>query len=587
MMGRHNMKTGAGFVLQRVYQKVPGFWAGNFSFDQVFTGRDPLRSEPASGNALASFLLGTPQSGFIDINSWPARQQRSWSLYVQDDIRVTAKLKLNAGLRWDYQGPVTDRFNALTRGFDRASPSPLKAPGVDLRGGLLYAGAGGLDRGIFDKDWNNFGPRFGAAYQLTDKTVLRGGYGLIYAQTFDDPGNAPGYSQRTAMVTSIRTGVPENTLANPFPGGILQPVGNALGLATFLGQGFNFSSPARVLPWTHQFSFEIQRELPGQFLVTAAYVGSRGRGFSVTKGFNEIPRDAFALGAAELSRNAPNPLAGLIPGTSLNGATVQRQQLLRPYIQFLGINELNRSEGMSKYDSFQLMVYKRLSRGLNFSVAYTNSKTLEQASYANAQDVQLEKVIAAWDVPQNLQLNGVYELPFGRGKPVGAGAHPVVQRLIGGWEVSGIARIQEGMPINFPSNAVPTGLDPRLASRTLDRWFNTCTLLASGATRGCASGEQPVWTVRQAFTLQTWPSRLASVRKPPIRNLDASIIKNNPFAERFNLIFRTDFLNATNTPHWFNGPIVDVNNGNFGRIAGAMDQSNLPRFIQLSLKLQF
>jgi hypothetical protein len=587
MMGRHNLKGGVGFVLQRVYQKIPGFWAGNFSFDQVFTGRDPLRSEPASGNALASFLLGTPQSGFIDINSWPARQQRSWSVYIQDDIRVTARLKVNAGLRWDYQGPVTDRFNALTRGFDRSSPSPLRAPGVDLKGGLLYAGAGGQSRGVFDRDWNNLGPRFGAAYQLTDKIVVRGGYGLIYAQTFDDPGNAPGYSQRTAMVTSIRTGIPENTLTNPFPGGILRPVGNTLGLATFLGQGFNFSNPTRVVPWTHQFSFEIQRELPGNLLVTAAYVGSRARGFSVSKGFNEIPREAFALGAAELSRNVPNPLAGLIPGTALNGATVQRQQLLRPYIQFLGINELNRSEGMSKYDSFQLMVYKRLSHGLNFSVAYTNSKTIEESSYANAQDTLLQKVVAAWDIPQNLQINGVYELPFGKGKPLGSGAHPLVRRLIGGWEVSGIARLQAGMPMNFPTNAVPTGADPRLENRNLDRWFNTCTLLASGATRGCLSGEQPVWTVRQAFVLQTWSSRLASVRRPAIRNLDASVIKNNPLGERLNLIFRTDFLNATNTPHFFNGPIVDVNSGNFGRISGAMDQSNLPRFIQLSLKLQF
>src|SRR6185436_12170576 len=208
----------------------------------------------------------------------------------------------------------------------------------------------------------------------------------------------------------------------------------------------------------------------GQFLVTAAYVGNRARGFSVTKGINEIPRDAFALGATELSRNVTNPLAGLIPGTSLNGATVQRQQLLRPFIQFLGINELNRSEGESRYDSFQLMVYKRLSRGLNFSVAYTNSKTIEKASYANAQDSQLEKVIAAWDVPQSLQINGVYELPFGKGKPFGGNAHPVVRALLGGWEVSGIARMQGGMPLAFPSNAVPTGADPRLADRNLDRW---------------------------------------------------------------------------------------------------------------------
>jgi hypothetical protein len=143
------------------------------------------------------------------------------------------------------------------------------------------------------------------------------------------------------------------------------------------------------------------------------------------------------------------------------------------------------------------------------------------------------------------------------------------------------------MPLAFPSNAVPTGASPRLDDSNLDRWFNTCTQLAGGATRGCVGSEQPVWTIRQAFVLQTWSSRLASVRRPAVGNLDASVIKNNRIRERYNLIFRMDWLNATNTPQFFPGPITDANSGNFGRIAGAMDQSNLPRFIQVSLKFQF
>src|SRR5205807_9461346 len=117
-------------------------------------------------------------------------------------------------------------------------------------------------------------------------------------------------------------------------------------------------------------------------------------------------------------------------------------QLLRPFPQFLGLNELYLSVGQSKYDSFQLMLYKRLSRGLNFSVAYTNSKTLEQVSYANAQDTRLLKQIAAWDIPQNLQINGVYELPIGKGRAMGRSLHPVLSRFASGWMISGIARIQ-------------------------------------------------------------------------------------------------------------------------------------------------
>jgi hypothetical protein len=584
--GRHSIKTGAGLGLVRKYRTNPGYWAGNFSFDQGFTGQNPIAIQPSSGNSIASFLLGTPASGFIDVNTAPALQQRAWSMYLQDDIRVTAKLKVNVGLRWDYLSPLTDRFNALSRGFDTTSPSPLKAPGLDLKGGLLFAGVGG-SRGIFKSDWNNFGPRAGFAYQLGSKTVLRGGYGLIFAGSYDDPGPAPGFSQSTAMVTSIQTGVPENVLTNPFPTGILRPVGSSLGLATYLGQGFNFPNYDRVVPWTHQFSFEIQRELPAQFLVSASYVGSRTRSLEVNKGINEIPLSNYSLGATALTQNVANPMSGLIAGTSLNGATVQRQQLLRPFPQFLGINQLYLSKGQSRYDSFQMMIYKRLSAGLNFSAAYTNSKTLEQMSYANAQDTQLLKQIAAWDSPQSLQLNGVYDLPFGKAKAIGGSVHPALSRFISGWEISGIARIQEGLPMAFPANAVPTGVSPRLSGRTLDRWFNTCTLLANGSTRGCLAGEQPVWTILQPFTVRTWPARLASVRVPGIRNLDASVIKNNYFGDRYNLIFRADFLNATNSVQFFNGPVTDVNNPSFGRIAGAQTQTNLPRFIQLSLRFQF
>jgi len=589
MSGRHSIRTGGEYRLQRAYLRNPGFLAGNFDFTQQFTGRDPLRVEPTTGNALASFLLGTPQSGGIDVNNQPARQQQLLSFYLQDDIRLTPKLKINAGIRWDYLGPLTDRFDALTRGFDRTSPSPLQVSGLALKGGLLFAGAGGNPRGIFERDLNNFGPRFGAAYQLNQKTVLRGGYGLVYAQTFDDPGLAPGYSQRTAMVTTVRTGVPQNLLTNPFPDGILQPAGNSAGLATFLGQGFNFSDPTRTVPMTHQFSFEIQRELPKQLLFTLGYVGSRIRGLSVNKPFNEISAESLALGATALTANVPNPMAGRIPGTALNAATVQRQQLLRPYPQFLGITELNRSEGRQTYNSLQALLYKRLSAGLNFSAAYTYSKTLEATSYRNPQDNAPERIVSIWDVPHSFQVNGVYELPFGKGKPFASDANSVVRALAGGWEVSGIMRLQSGQPMTGPGNqwnAVPTGISPVLDEPNLDRWFNTCTQTSTGP-RGCLAGEQPVWSIQPAFTLRTWSSRIDWVRKPKIFNLDLSLMKNNRIKERYNFIIRADFLNATNTPQFFNGPVTDINNGNFGRIAGTSDQSNLPRFIQLSAKFQF
>ena len=164
----------------------------------------------------------------------------------------------------------------------------------------------------------------------------------------------------------------------------------------------------------------------------------------------------------------------------------------------------------------------------------------------------------------------------------------MVRSIIGGWEVSTLTRLQKGMPLSLvgSNNTVLLG-NPAISDPTLDQWFNTCTLLANGATRGCSSSQQPVWGVRQPNTLQTWSSLLTSVRKPGTHNVDISLIKHNRITERFDLVVRADFVNAFNSPQFYNGPITDVNNSNFGRISGAMDQSNLPRFIQLSMKLQF
>lgn len=588
VISRHSLKMGGEFRLQRAYSQNQGFSAGNFSFTQQFTGSSATAVNASSGNAIASFLLGVPQEGFIDVNGEPARQQRLFSLYFHDDLRVTEKLKLNLGIRWDYLGPLTDRFDALTTGFDTTSPSPINVPGLDLKGGLQYAGVNGNGRGAFNRDWNNLAPRAGFAYRWNDKTVLRGGYGLMYAQVFDDPGGAPGFSQRTSMVTSVETGVPLNTLTNPFPSGILTPVGNSQGLATFVGQSFNFSNPRRQLPYTHQFSLEIQRELPSRLLMSVGYVGSRIRNLSVSKPFNEISLDSLNRGTEFLSASVPNPIFGYVPdGTAISRPTTTNQQLLRPYPQFLVITELNRSEGRSRYDGVQFLLSRRYSKGVTASASYTYSRTIEWVSYRNAQDTELEKSVATWDVPQSLQLSGVWELPFGKGRAFFSQSPGFVRHLIGGWEVSGIARIQGGMPLRLANNTVPTGVSPKFDGQDLDRWFNTCTLLTNGTAANCLAGETPVWTVRPANTLQTWSSRITSVRTPGIRNLDVALMKRTALTERVTLTIRGELMNATNTPQFFNGPNTDVTNGNFGRISGALNQSNLPRFGQISMKLEF
>jgi hypothetical protein len=588
--GRLTTKFGVEFRVIRGYSQQPGYDAGNFSFDQTFTGANPTLIQPSSGNALASFLLGTPQSGYIQVSSEPARQEKMASLYFQNDIKVTDKLTVNLGVRWDYMGPMTDRFNELSRGFAAQTLNPISTPTFPVYGGVLFSGVGGNPRGIFNQSWGNIGPRLGAAYRLDNHTVVRGGYALVYGQTWYDPGNAPGFTQTTNMVSFIQTGVPYNTLDNPFPTGILQPAGSSLGLSTALGQSYTFADPAGgAPPYVQQFSVEVQREFAKDFLVSASFVGSRSSRIAVTQQLNALSASNLALGPTALSASVANPFAGRIPGTSLNGSTIAEQQLLAPYPEFLlnGVTENFVPIGKSSYNSGQFVVQKRLSHGLNFSAAYTISKQIDQTSFANPQDTQLERVVAAWDIPQNLQINFLYQLPFGAGKQFGANLPKALRTAVSGWEFSTLTRLQEGMPMNFPSGAAPTGVNPALSNPSLTQWFNTCTQLANGSTEYCQGNEKVAWTIRQADTLQMWSSRLASVRLPGVHNVDISVIKRTRIKERMDLVFRTDFINAFNSPQFFSGPITSITSGNFGRISGAMDQSNLPRFVQFSLKLQF
>ncbi len=145
------------------------------------------------------------------------------------------------------------------------------------------------------------------------------------------------------------------------------------------------------------------------------------------------------------------------------------------------------------------------------------------------------------------------------------------------------------MPLDLTNspNSIPIGNPAKSNPSISQGWFNTCTLQPGGGTQNCVGSQTPVWAIRGAQTLQTWSTRLANVRNPGVRNVDMSVMKNIQFTQRFGLLFRTDFINSLNSPQFFSGPVSDVNSANFGKIAGAMDQSNLPRFIQFSLKAEF
>ncbi len=604
--GRHSLKYGAEFRLYNSNRLRPGAASGNYSFLRSWTQADPLRADAASGNHFATFLLGYPNSGIVDRNIDPAYQNKYYAMFLQDDWKLSGRLTINAGLRWDYETPRVERFDRMVRGFAFDQPSPIagRVAALNLRGGLLYAGSSGEERLAFEPDRNNFQPRIGIAYQFRPKWVLRAGYGLTYlGQSSNGP--ATGFDRQTALVASTdgnRT--PAVTLSDPFPSslfptGLLQPIGGSQGLATNLGLGISAQYLERPLPYSHQYSIGVQRELPGNWLVDAAYVGNLTRKLPVTLGLNSIPaatlnslpvadRPAFFTGSVS------NPMAGLLPGSGINGANVPRQQLLFAFPHFSGLNISDVPIGRQRHDSLQVGATRRFSRGLAAQLGYTISKTLEQVRPLNAQDVELgnllntrlEKVLTEFDLPQKFAAAVSYELPLGKGKAFGKDLHPVANGLLGNWNLNVQYVLQSGFVYSFPNAAPREARSAKLtngerderarqAGRSrfdpfFDKWFDTSLFPARA---------QP------AFTLRDFPTRFPDVRSMPIESWEISAFKEIPWGERLRIQVRADFQNAFNHPIHNRIDSVDVASSRFGNLRP--DQRNEARKVVGVLKIVF
>jgi len=335
-------------------------------------------------------------------------------------------------------------------------------------------------------------------------------------------------------------------------------------------------------------------------LFSVGYAGSRTYDLQVGKQVNAIPANFFPLGNTLLTP-VPNPFAGLLPRSNLNGPTVPLQQLLLPYPQFATLTGLNNPFGYSSYDSLQVNVEKRLSKGLYFTVSYTYSKALEASSYLNNQDPFNQPVrrISGFDTPHRFNFAGGYNLPFFLNEK---GLRNIV---LGGWSVNVITYIQTGLPIAGPTTnggtpavnnttgsttyqggAISTGINPMLPDTTaLSQQFNTCTITLTGTRQNCATPSQPAaWRVQSPFELTTLSLYLPGIRtrQPPQVNL--SVFKSFNLTEVLRLQFRAEAFNLTNTP-WFNPPNTSINSANFGQVAKV--QANDPRSIQLALRLSF
>ena len=626
MAGWHELKIGGSFRMDRMNWYQVGVPGGVQIFDFDSTSQYPWSG---GGDAMASFLtgVGSPNTwGEYEIATHMSTQNYRYGGYVQDNWRVSDKLTVGLGLRYDLELPRTERYNRMNW-LDTTIASPITPGAVDpatwpaalgpvpnlssLKGGEVFAGTGVVRR-TANVDGNNFGPRFNLAYRFLPKSVFRAGYGLFYNPTeFGTAGAGPGGIDGFTAVTNWNTRyqgdpvLPWGRMSDPWPiGGPNLPTGNSLGLLTQVGQGA--TAPIRsfnATPYTQTWSAGFQQELPSQVLVDANYVGTKGTKLYYGGGgdlnylgsWAEQATPGTALLTA-LNTRVPNPFFGVItdPTSGLSGPLIGASQLLRPYPQFSGFNSYPPPWANSIYHAFQLKVDKRMSNGLQLLVTYTGAKSIDDASLstytewmggfsvnANPNNRKLMRSLSEWDISQVFQIAYVYQFPFGRSKKWGTHWHSVLDAVLGGWQTNGIWRFDTGQPVplRLSGGQSPISYGPQLPNllaplqiNDKSKWF----------TDGYFANPE-VAVKPDAYTVGTAPRMAPNARFPGTRNASLSLFKQvslPKLREGSRLEFRAEAFNALNHPQF--GCINSQVEGDFGNVGC---QANTPREIQMALKL--
>jgi len=606
-VGRHTFKFGADFRQISAFTLTYGDASGDFRFDKEWTQSDPFVPQSNEGNGFASFLLGLPSGNPGNPSSAPVSTPLDafihyYATYAQDDFRLSSNLTLNFGLRYEYEAGMREKENRFTVAFDRNAASPLAAKtGLDLRGGLRYAGQDGFPDYQGDPSKTKFSPRVGVAWALNEKTVVRGGYGLFWSPwIYSSPGTISygqtGYTRETFVDQSSRL-IPTASLDNPFPNGLLKPVGNTLGLLTGVGGQIDFVSQDRQSPYVQQYSVDLQRELPGDMAVSIGYIGSRGDNLGYGAdgvafvNINQLRPEQLALGTA-LQQQVPNPFFGIPEaGAFSTSPTIARGQLLRPFPQFGNIRDRQTTGARSRYHAAVLKFEKRLSHGWGGRFHYTWSRldddVFGEPPYYNSQnqggrplnnyDLAAEYSRSLLDMPHRVVLSPIVELPFGEGKPWATKG--LANIIAGGWTVSVIATYESGQPLNVVQNADNTGsfsgvqrpnwtgVDPATPGSTIDRLINYINPAA--------------YEAAQPFTFGTGTRTDPRIRSPFRTNYDMVLAKTLSVGTSLKAQIRLEMLNATDNPKFVGGGDSRFGRSSFGTISR---QAGFPRTTQFLLR---
>jgi hypothetical protein len=648
VFNNHNIGFGGEYRLYRFFAFQFFYPTGNFSFNRTWTRGPVATNTPTntadSGSSLASFFLGLPTSGSHEAIAPATIYHRYAGGYIQDDWRVSNRLVMNIGVRWDYETGTGETHGLITNfNPDVLAPvQPLSSvtidpfavalnPGVRTPKGLLSFVNGPQSR----TDKQRIAPRFGFALSINDKTTLRGGYGLYFVPLSVEGSTVQGTNFSTSMAQSTQTSqvllgstTAQNTvfLDNPFPTGLPTVPGTSLGNQTRLGQQVIAVEPVRKTAYTQQWNLVLQRQLMKNTVVDLAYVGGRGVRLPVqTAELNQLTPATFewarnnynqpgTCGASActsvsgfLNYAVANPFQGLlgIPGSTLNTATVARVALLRPFPQYTSVQLFRPHWGESRYHALQINLNRRFTNGLSATANYSWSKSLDTGGVGNGAafldstaiaDVygfKREMSYSTFDVPHRIVASWTYELPIGKNKKFLGSLSGVANAILGGWQTSGAYTWQKGTPITItvPSFTVGGGVAQFRANRLPGNAIPSLAAARDNARNLRPWFETSLYQVPADFVFGNAARTHNDLRRDNYRNINLSLLKNIYWAEgRQKLQVRAEFLNALN---WvvFGTPVTSMASGapnangtGFGQIR---TQGNTPRNIQLVARYTF
>jgi hypothetical protein len=608
--GAHNIRSGLDMRWTNVYNENYNDSGGRVRFNRNFTERTLNSTNELEGNAFASFLLGAPSEGEVEVNPTPHYKWFFMAPWIQDDWRVSNNWTVNLGFRWDINGSVTEENNMLNYAFDPTIVNPVSARvGQQVMGGIRFAGVDGAPERPWKLDRDNYQFRVGTVYSLNERTVLRAGYGKYFLNPTSQ-GNNAGFSLSTPLIASNDGGrTPTYALSNPWPNGIQQPPGSSLGPLTFLGRGPDFSNPDFVVPNVHHFSAGIQRELPWRINLEATYAGSRSydleAGFSA---YNEPSAEFQAqcdvtLGGSRsfCDQLLPNPFYQ-VPGfegtTRFTNERISRFELNRPFPAFTQMDRNQNNIGKLLYDSAQFVANKRWARGVTINASYTwVPRWTEIGGYVDAVSGLLNEGPYFSHRPHRVTASGVWEMPWFRDERSVAGY------LLGGWSIAPMLVYQSGRPWDMPNNvdlapgidrdeiALPGkkdgqfiyGVKPCIGQRQSN---GTYALLSVSQAYGCT---EPYFLIREAFQRRTAMNRYDEFRRPSLFMLDVNFAKTTPITDRVRLQVRLEAFNLLNSPQYDERQYeTGTGSADFGRInRNTVGQSGFQRFVQLGFRLTF